>query len=707
MRVESLELSCGAICILFALGGCGDNPEPLKKTKAPTPIDLIIDAPNRTITHAGSPITIQLKLSQASPSAVDVQLTATPALLEINPAQVRIEPDQWDKPISVSLKAQGPALMDGQAIKVSFAPTTQDLDYPINTPEPLNFTISAQTEAISAVATLTGPAEIRESGERTTIDVTLSAAPLGPVKLPVTISKPAEAESDTSELSFTPDNWDKPQVVTILALDDLSMDGDQPFEVLIGPAASDVVQGASVALTAIDGSCGNMVVDGDEACDDPTSSLSCDYGLSTCQVCDAQCALIEGQVTGFCGDGVIQAEHGESCDGAALEALTCEQFNQRGTIACDAMCAPDLSGCTPTVAQLEGGYAHTCALMSDKSVKCWGRNNNGQLGDGTQLNSPSPKAIPAITDAKALAIGTFFSCALHETDGAVSCWGSNNEGQIGDHTSQGIKLAPTPVQRFVVNMFEAFTGATSIDAGYAHACVINADKKVQCWGDNNYGQLGSDTFMDRSYIAGELLSNVRQIALGAYHSCALLDDGKVYCWGRNDFGQLGLGSINGNKKVPVEVLGLPENVEQLSAGPNQTCAIIQGGDLYCWGNNFNGQLADGTNNDSATPIKINNISGVNTVSVGGLHICATTTAKTLYCWGGNQYAQLGDGTTDERRVPTLVMGLGDVKAVLAGSAHTCTLLDDDKVSCWGLNMYGSLGDGTFETRTTPITPFEL
>lgn len=690
--------------LLFSLGGCGDSDSDEKpKTTAPmtTTLTLSIDAPVRDLDLGGEAIAAQLRLSQAPTQEITLVLSAEPDLLTITPKQVSVSAGQTSPSSpTITIQAQDPSLKDGQVITLNVAPVAPLPEHTELSPASLDFTVRAKAQPLRAIAALTGPSQLSEVGTSTTIDVTLSAKPTAPVLLPVSVTDDQEAQADTQALTFTPDNWDSAQRITVTALDDKTKDGDTSFEVLIGPDAQGAVEGARIALTTIDGSCGNLVVDGAEQCDAPSEDQSCAYGMSSCMVCDMQCALIEGQVTGYCGDGLIQAEHGERCDGAALGELSCAQFNMRGEVSCDAMCAPDLSACQASVIQLEGGYFHTCALTSDKQVKCWGRNNNGQLGDGTQLNSASPKPITAITDAKQLAAGTFFSCALQETDGQVRCWGGNSYGQLGDHSTQA-RVTPVTAVRFVANQFQPITGARSIDAGYEHTCIINADAKVQCWGNNGSGQLGDDTYTSRSYALPELLSDVIQLATGSYHSCALTQDDKVYCWGRNDFGQVGAGIIGAPIKLPTQVQGLPPNIAKISAGANQSCAITQGGELYCWGDNSTGQLADGTDTASAAPKPITALMQVTQVSIGGLHLCAIDATNALYCWGGNARSQLGDGTTQARMSPTRVMGLSDVKSVTTGSAHTCALLTDDTFSCWGFNMYGSLGDGTFTSRATP------
>jgi len=303
----------------------------------------------------------------------------------------------------------------------------------------------------------------------------------------------------------------------------------------------------------------------------------------------------------------------------------------------------------------------------------------------------------------AIAAGAYHTCALK--GGQVYCWGKNDYGQLGDGTTM-TRTTPT----LVANGAMGNSGVTAVAAGAYHTCALKGGK-VYCWGRNNFGQLGDGTTTDRNtptLVADGAMGNsgVTAVAAGAYHTCAL-KGGQVYCWGRNNFGQLGDGTTTSSNTPVLVANGAMGNsgVTAVAAGWGHTCAL-KGGKVYCWGWNSNGRLGDGTTTDRTTPVLVADGAMVNsgvTAIAGGLHTCAIKSGA-LYCWGGNWVGQLGDGTTTDRTTPTLVadgeMGNSGVTAVAASDYHTCAL-KGGQVYCWGSNGVGQLGDGTTTQRTTP------
>ena len=308
-----------------------------------------------------------------------------------------------------------------------------------------------------------------------------------------------------------------------------------------------------------------------------------------------------------------------------------------------------------TYSTLGTRFTHTCAILDDGSVSCWGQNNFGQLGDGTTTDRNAPTQISSLgTDRTAVAItaGDFHTCAILD-DGSVSCWGYNGNGQLGDGTTT---QRTTPTQTSSLGTDRT---AVAISAGYAHTCAILDDGSVSCWGYNNYGQLGDGTTTDRlTPTQTSSLGTDRTavaISAGAYHTCAILDDGSVSCWGDNNYGQIG----------------------------------------------------DGTTTDRSTPTQTSSLGTDRTavaITAGAYHTCAILDDGSVSCWGYNGYGGLGDGTTTNRNTPTPTSSLGTDRtavAISAGYQHTCAILDDGSVSCWGYNAYGQLGDGTTTHRFTP------
>jgi alpha-tubulin suppressor-like RCC1 family protein len=361
----------------------------------------------------------------------------------------------------------------------------------------------------------------------------------------------------------------------------------------------------------------------------------------------------------------------------------------------DRMTPVDVSGLTSGVDAIAVSGSHTCALTAGGSVQCWGRNSYGQLGDGTTTDRTTPVDVSGLTSGvDAISAGESHTCAL-TAGGSVRCWGCNNHGQLGDGT--------TTDRNMPVDVSGLTSGVDAIAAGDYHTCALTAGGGVQCWGDNAFGQLGDETTTDRNMpvdVSG-LTSGVDAIAAGRYHTCALTAGG-VKCWGRNVYGQLGDGTTT-RRTTPVDVSGLASGVDAIAAGEDHTCALTAGGGVKCWGSNEYGQLGNGKFGYGPIPADVGGLtSGVAAIAAGRYHTCALT-AGGIKCWGSNGDGQLGDGTTTWRTTPVDVSGLtSGVDAIAAGDYHTCALTAGGGVKCWGYNGYGQLGDGTTTWRTTPV-----
>jgi hypothetical protein len=222
-----------------------------------------------------------------------------------------------------------------------------------------------------------------------------------------------------------------------------------------------------------------------------------------------------------------------------------------------------------------------------------------------------------------------------------------------------------------------------IAAGYEFTCALTSGAGVRCWGSNSSGQLGNGTTTDSKTpvdVSG-LGSGVSAIATGGSHTCALTNRGGVKCWGYNLYGQLGDGS-NADSNVPVDVVGLSSGVTAIAVGWADTCALMSGGGVKCWGNNPFGGLGDGTKIDRNVPIDVSGLaSGVTAISAGTLHTCAITSGGGVTCWG---YGQSDDPAVFTSYVPVDVQGLGNgVSAISASVDRTCALMSDGEVMCWG------------------------
>jgi alpha-tubulin suppressor-like RCC1 family protein len=287
------------------------------------------------------------------------------------------------------------------------------------------------------------------------------------------------------------------------------------------------------------------------------------------------------------------------------------------------------------------------------------------------------------------------TCAV-TTGGGVLCWGNNSRGELGDGTTT-TRMTPTAVSGLG-------SGVAAVAPGWYHTCAVTAGGGALCWGWNGSGELGDGTSTQRlapTPVVG-LGSGVAAIVAGGYHTCALTLVGGVVCWGQNYYGELGNGTTVGGL-TPTAVSGLTSGVAAIGAGYQHTCALTIGGGVVCWGRNGFGQLGDGTRVDRSTPTPVTGLgSGVAAVAVGPFHTCAVTTTGGARCWGWNDNGQLGDGTTTWRSTPTAVTGLeSGVVAVAVGELHTCALTTGGGVVCWGSNGYGQLGDGTKVDQWTP------
>jgi alpha-tubulin suppressor-like RCC1 family protein len=352
--------------------------------------------------------------------------------------------------------------------------------------------------------------------------------------------------------------------------------------------------------------------------------------------------------------------------------------------ACDFTCNPGYvrcgAGCCPTT-KLAVGSAHACAIVRAGEVRCWGGNSAGQLGDGTTTDSATPVSVSGLSSgAVAVAAGLDHTCALTGA-GTVLCWGNNTSGQLGDGStvSQSVPVA-------VVGLSDI----SAIGTGGSHSCAVSRAGAVQCWGENEFGQLGDGmsgstaaNTMPRSVVG--LSSRALAIAGGASHTCALTDQGTVQCWGFNDYGQVG-GSVNGaGSNEPFTVPGLLPGIVSIAANGDHTCAINGSGGVQCWGDDRFGEAGDGTTSNQAVPTPSNVLgfsSGAIGIATGFVHACALSAAGGVQCWGRGP---LGDGSSADSAMPVTVQGLpSGLVTIGAGYYNTCVATIDGQVLCWGM-----------------------
>jgi alpha-tubulin suppressor-like RCC1 family protein len=369
--------------------------------------------------------------------------------------------------------------------------------------------------------------------------------------------------------------------------------------------------------------------------------------------------------------------------------------------------------CEGPVAIAAGGQ-HTCALLSGGAVECWGLNGNGQLGIGGTTGSSTPVAVSGLAGpAIAIAAGGAHTCAI-VTGGGIQCWGANASGQLGDGSASD-SWTPVAVSGLVDT-------ATAIAAGGLHTCALLSGGTVQCWGDNDDGQLGSATDLG-SFSPAPLsvgITGVTALAAGYQHTCALLSTGAVSCWGDNSEGQLG-GAQAGSSDAPVAVLS-PDGgsnlagVSAIGAGPGySTCAVLSGGVVECWGSNAQGQLGAATGATcgsvpcSTTPVVVAGLVA-SAVASGGEDSYAGASAGAVDSWGDNGFGELGSGSMSSGSSSPVAVdapggdaGLAGVVAISAGGDHACALLSTGAVACWGDGVNGQLGNGGTVSAGIPVT----
>jgi alpha-tubulin suppressor-like RCC1 family protein len=292
------------------------------------------------------------------------------------------------------------------------------------------------------------------------------------------------------------------------------------------------------------------------------------------------------------------------------------------------------------------GYAHACAVVRGE-VRCWGRNLSGALGDGTRTDRSAPVTVQALGGvAVTVEGGGLHTCALLE-GGELRCWGANDRGQLGDGTD---------IDRTTPRAVVALDGAAAqLALGQYSTCARLADGGVRCWGFNTFGALGDGTMSHRSAPHRvELPEAARDLSLAANHVCAALASGAAWCWGYNVDGGLGDQST-AMRLRPVAAHGLDFDVAAVAAGGRHSCARSDDGRVRCWGGNERGQLGDGTTTRALHPVDVLDPGGeVTLLRAADAFTCAALRDGRVRCWGANTDGQLGDGALRDAPAPVTV-----------------------------------------------------
>ena len=411
------------------------------------------------------------------------------------------------------------------------------------------------------------------------------------------------------------------------------------------------------------------------------------------------------------GVAAIAAGYDYTCALSTGGGVLCWGYNATGQLGnnstTNSLTPVAVSGLASGVVAITVGQGHSCALSTGGGVQCWGRNINGQLGNNSVTESHTPVAVsgPAgvgtLTGVAAITAGDYHTCAL-STGGGVLCWGGNDEGQLGNNTYNA-GATPTPVVVSGVAGVGTLAGVAAIAAGTIHTCALTTGGAVLCWGYK------STTSINTPEAISGLASGMVAITAGGFFSCALTTGGGVQCWGENNLGRLGNDSTS--PTLPVSVSGLAGGVAAITAGDAHSCAVSPGGRVQCWGSNVYGQLGNNSTTGSPTPVAVSGLaSGVPAITAGHAHSCAVTGGGVhgVQCWGENNYGQLGNNSTTESHTPVAVSGpagvgaLTGVAAITAGDYHTCALTTGGGAQCWGNNNNGQLGNNSTTYSLTPV-----
>mgnify|MGYP001292563818 FL=1 len=396
------------------------------------------------------------------------------------------------------------------------------------------------------------------------------------------------------------------------------------------------------------------------------------------------------------------------------------------------------SGSIYTYDSVDIGRNHVCAVASDNTVRCWGFNNQYQLGNQSSSQSeevPSPRVVDYVGNfdtewnmvqgsgtnlSVSIATGSYHSCAL-ETDGSLKCWGDNDFSQLGTSVNNDLDVTfPFPVWDLSDS---SEMEVKAIDAGEFHTCAIvdqtSTDNdwttlaigRVACWGRNNYGQIGTmsgaGTYQTAQYVVDEnynALEDVTAISSGRNHNCAIVD-GNAMCWGDNQYGQVGNATETNSGLTWVQyavnvttLLHTQRDVVAIAAGELHTCALLDNGSIGCWGYAGNNEFGDGQGPDSeffdARYVSLPQGRTAIALEAGDNHNCAILDDNSTWCWGANSDGQLGDGGFGGT-IPTQVLTSGYYfTSISAGHRNTCGISNTTKVYCWGDNFYSQVGVGS-------------
>jgi len=466
-----------------------------------------------------------------------------------------------------------------------------------------------------------------------------------------------------------------------------------------GPADDDMD-----ADTPVDGAVdGEVPEDGAPPPDGSTvdGGPPCPGGCGECEQCaGGACVPIADGIWcegGSCRDGVCcggcwdedRCRPGDELAACGAAGSLCAECRCDGDACMDGQCQPEVE-----VVGTSAGGGHTCAVLADGTLWCWGRSESGELGVGEVGGAREvPARVGTAEDWVAVAAGGAHTCGLR-ADKSLWCWGSNTHGQLGTGVFGEGTERGEPVR--------IDGGFQTISAGGLHTCGIRTDGELSCWGAGEWGQHGLGSNDPAPTPAPVEPDAWTSVAAGVDHTCALAEDGAPWCWGRNTDYQLGLGTagLSSGRNEPAPVSAETDWLT-LTAGREHTCALRGIGTLWCWGRNRLGELGTGDTARRRVPWRTGSTSWAD-IAAGWIHTCGVTMGNDLLCWGEGDDGRLGTGDTADRLSPTTVDIAPYWSDVEAGQRHTCAIQTTGALFCWGSGADGRLGDGSLETRRSPV-----
>lgn len=372
------------------------------------------------------------------------------------------------------------------------------------------------------------------------------------------------------------------------------------------------------------------------------------------------------------------------------------------------------------VERFSAGTSHTCAISNNEITYCWGSSISGEGGRNAYTDQYVPVAINtsgvlAGKKLKTITAGDEHTCAI-STEGKAYCWGKNNFGQLGNNSTSN---SPVAVEVYSSGALSGKI-LKKISAGKHHTCALASDGTAYCWGYNTRGEVSASytnelvpVSIDQSGIL--LGKTIKDIQAGIYFTCAVTTEDLMYCWGSNGYGELGNGN-NTTSEIPtmIDFSGIlngktiTKMAVQYTTSP---CVIASDNKLYCWGYGTTGELGDGTNATKNVASMVDtsgvfNNKNIAQIATGYSSSCALTTDNIIGCWGENYYGEVGNGTNTSTNIPlattmTGVLNGKTIKNINMGHSHICVTDTNFDMYCWGRGSYGQIGDNGGSSRNTP------